>query len=197
MNAGIPEGPGNMETTEKVTKAAGVSDDAVKAATGKTWAEWFALLDAAGAMQMNHTKMAAYLYEQLHCPEWWNQMVAVGYEQERGLRDKHQTPTGYQIRCSKTIGVPIRVLFEAWQNEETRYRWLDAPLLIRKATPEKSVRITWVDGKSSLEVYFYPKGDARSLVSVQHRKLPDAMKAEQMKAHWAEALERLKGILEA
>ena len=92
-----------MKKTQKTaTKAAGVSDAAVQAKTGKGWQEWFALLDAAGARQMSHKEIAARLYDQLGCPDWWSQMVAVGYEQERGLREKHQTPAGYQVSASKT-----------------------------------------------------------------------------------------------
>ena len=31
-----------------------MSDEAVKAKTGKTWKQWFAILDKAGAKQMTH-----------------------------------------------------------------------------------------------------------------------------------------------
>src|SRR5215469_1117257 len=64
------------------------SDEAVKAKTGKVWAEWFKILDKAGAKKMPHKEIALYLYEKQKLPAWWCQMVAVGYEQERGLRQK-------------------------------------------------------------------------------------------------------------
>jgi hypothetical protein len=35
-------------------KAAGISDAAVQAKTGKTWTEWFAILDQAGAAAWPH-----------------------------------------------------------------------------------------------------------------------------------------------
>jgi uncharacterized protein YndB with AHSA1/START domain len=125
-------------------------------------------------------------------------MVTVTYEQARGLREKHQMPDGYQIGASKTIVVPIVTLFEAWQNLEMRACWLpDAPLSIRKATPNKSLRIDWENGRSRIDVGFYAKGDNKSQVSLQHSKLPDAERAAQMKAYWTAALARLKKILEA
>ncbi len=40
-------------STGKVT---GLSDQAVKKATGKSWQEWLAILDKAGARKMTHTK---------------------------------------------------------------------------------------------------------------------------------------------
>lgn len=71
-------------------KAAGISDRAVHTKTGKRWDEWFAILDEAGAKKWSHSQIAAYLYDSLEVPAWWNQMVAVAYEQERGLRPKPQ-----------------------------------------------------------------------------------------------------------
>jgi hypothetical protein len=68
-------------------KVAGISDAAVQAKTGKTWPEWLALLDRAGARKMNHQEIASYLHDELGCSGWWSQMVTVGYEQARGMRD--------------------------------------------------------------------------------------------------------------
>src|SRR5687768_242594 len=40
-----------------------MSDDAVKAKTGKVWKEWFAILDKAGAKNMTHQEIVRYLRE--------------------------------------------------------------------------------------------------------------------------------------
>ncbi len=69
-------------------------------------------------------------------------------------------------------------------------------IVIRKAAAGKSMRITWADGKSTLSVNFYAKGDGKSQVAVQHGKLPDAESAERMKVYWAKALRRLQRFLE-
>ena len=50
-----------------------MSDAAVQAKTGKTWKEWFAILDRAGARKMAHKEIAAYLYRELQVPAWWSQ----------------------------------------------------------------------------------------------------------------------------
>jgi hypothetical protein len=187
-----------MRKTDETNKAASISDAAVQAKTGRTWQEWFAILDAAGAQKMNHKTLAAYLYEQLGCLGWWNQMVAVTYEQARGLREKHQKPEGYEISVSRTIAVSAGALYKAWKNERTRRRWLpDTPIVIRKATEAKCLRITWKDGKTSVDVSFYPKGEAKCQVTVQHGKLPDAKAGARMKTFWAESLDRLKETVEA
>ena len=134
---------------EGADKFAGVGSDAVQAKTGKTWAEWFAVLDKAGAQQMPHPRIARYLAEQQGVSDWWCQMLTVGYEQARGLRAVHEKTDGFAANASKTFAVPAMDLYQAWADADRRNRWLaDAPLNVRKATPGKSLRITWADGSS-------------------------------------------------
>ncbi len=173
-----------------------MSDAAVQAKTGKTWPEWFAIMDKAGCSKLNHKEIVAFLTTAHNVGSWWRQMITVAYEQARGLRDKHEKPSGYEISRSKTIGVPISAAFKAWSDARLRSRWLGkADLTIRKATENKSLRITWNDGGSNLEVMFYPKGADKCQVTVQHGKLPDAKAGERMKAYWGEALDRLAETL--
>lgn len=169
-----------------------ISDEAVRAKTGRTWGEWFEILDREGAREMPHRQIAEILAGKHGVDGWWAQSVTVAYERERGLRDKHQKPDGYEVSGSKTLPVPVDALFAAWQDETVRGRWLgETGLTIRKATPNKTMRITWPD-QTNVEVYFYAKGDAKCQVAVQHGKLPDAETAAHRKTWWAEALERLR-----
>jgi len=174
-----------------------ISDEAVQSKTGKTWAEWFAILDATGAMKMNHKGIVAYLREQYRVGPWSQQMVTVAYEHEGGKRRKYETPTGFQASAGKTMAVPPAALYKAGQSETIRKRWLPDPAItIRRATPNKSLRITWSDGKTSVEVNSYPKGDGKSRVAVEHRKLATAKEVARMKSHWTKTL-RVRRTLEA
>lgn len=124
-------------------------------------------------------------------------MVTVAYEQSRGMREKHQTPQGYSVSVSRTVQVPLAALYKSWQDENMRARWLmPGPLEIRKATRNKSMRITWKD-KTHVEVNFYARGRGKSQVTTQHSKLSDAKTAARMKACWSRSLDRLKGMMEA
>lgn len=181
-----------MATKIASKRTAGISDAAVRKATGKSWDEWFAKLDKAGAKKMAHREIAETLHK-MECGDWWSQMVAVGYEQARGLRIKHERPDGYSISRSKTIAVPVSKLFKAWKDEKVRGEWLDgAALTIRKATANKSIRITWGDGTTNVEVMFYPKDKSKAQVTVQHNKLSSAKEGERMKRFWGDALGRLQ-----
>ncbi len=173
-----------------------MSDEAVKAKTGKKWDQWFAILDKAGAKKMTHQEIVKFLNSQHDVGPWWQQMVTVTYEQARGLREKHEKPGGYQISVSRTVNVPLANLYKAVANEKSRSSWLPEVGLVRKATARKSMRVTWKDGKTSLEINFLPKGDAKSQVVVQHSKLPDAKAAAKMKTFWGKALDRLREVLE-
>jgi len=185
--------------TTKSSTAPRMSDIAVKAKTGKNWKDWFTVLDKAGARKMNHQEIVKLISEKYDVGPWWQQMVTVTYEQARGLRAKHQKPEGFEISGSKTIAVPIATLFKAWFNEKIRRRWLseaDNGLTIRKATPNKSLRITWIDGRTSIAVDFYAKGNGKSQVALNHGRLKNAKEAAAKKRYWAEQLDRLKNELE-
>jgi uncharacterized protein YndB with AHSA1/START domain len=173
-----------------------MSDDAVQAKTGKTWKEWFAILDKAGAAKMNHQEIVKYLHANQGVGPWWQQMVTVTYEQARGLRDLHQKPKGYEISVSRTIDVPIAKAYKYIANEKTRTAWLgENGLVVRMATPNKIMHVTWSDGKTSVAIAFLPKGDKTQVVA-QHSKLPNAKASATLKAYWAKALDRLKAVLE-
>ncbi len=187
-----------QKTGGSLRKFGGISDEATRKATGRSWGQWLKILDKAGARKMDHQSIAAHLEK--HHPEvgdWWCQMVTVGYEQARGMRQKHEKPGGFEISGSKTIAAPVTAVFTAWQDAKTRRRWLAAEAItIRKATANKSMRITWTDGRTSVNVSFYAKGMGKSQVSVQHGKLPDAKAAARMKTYWAGKLDGLKALVE-
>jgi hypothetical protein len=179
------------------TSKAGMSDTALQAKTGRTWAEWVAVLDAAGAAQMTHRDIARYLHDEHSVPEWWTQMVTVGYERVRGLRDVGQRRGGaYETNKSKTIGVPVAQLFDAFLDSRRRRKWLGAvDLEIRKASANKTLRITW-DDATNVEVYFVAKGTGKSQVAIQHRKIASKSRAEELKRFWTEKLDALAEQLE-
>jgi hypothetical protein len=186
------------ETRDNKTKASGTSDEAVRRRTGRGWLEWFEILDRAGAKEMDHKSIVAYLNENHAISSWWQQQVTVAYEQERGLRKVHQMVDGYQISRSKTINVPLPDLYAAWEDENRRGRWLrEVSFEVRAARTGKSMRMAWVDPGGIVDVSFSSKGAGKSQLTVQHSKLKSQQLAEEMKIYWAEALKNLKAYLES
>ena len=178
-------------------RPAGIGDAAVLKATGRTWPQWLKALDAAGCGTMTHREIVAVVGDAHAIGPWWRQMVAVGYEQARGLREKHQVAGGYTATVSRTIDAPASALFDAWFDVRRRRRWLPDPDIdVRTVRPPKALRAVWVDGASRLDVQFTARGEDRAAVSVAHEKLPDARSVARMKTYWGAALGELKALLE-
>src|SRR5258705_2152681 len=181
----------------KGLRLAGVGSDAVLRATGRAWAEWLKVLDRAGAKKMPHKDIAGMLARKYAVPDWWSQMVTVGYEQARGLRVVNQNARGFAANASRTVGANVGRLYDAWNDPKVRARWLlDAPVEVKRSTDGKSMRMTWTVGDSSVEVGFFAKGADKSTVQVQHGKLKSAAAVTKQKAFWTDALDRLKALLE-
>ena len=175
-------------TPTNLAELAGMSDAALKQATGCNWGRWVPALDALGAATMTHRDIAKLVREKYKISSWWSQAVTVGYERIRGLREKGQSRGGtYTISKSRTYDVPVEDLYAAvtppgWT------RWLDGPApTVRKATAPRSVRIAWHDG-SRVELAVLKKGAARSQVQVEHGGLASKAEAERMRAWWTERL---------
>jgi hypothetical protein len=180
----------------KKTADPGMSDEAVKAKTGKTWEQWVAALDGLQCHKLAHSEIAVLVERKFGVRDWWSQMVTVGYERLRGLREKHETERGYQVSASKTIEAPAAAAFSAWTDVKIRESWLGkAPLVIRKATPHKSVRVTW-EGPTTVEINIYVKGKEKCQVTAQHNKLGTAAAGARQKQFWKGKLEKLKALLE-
>ena len=162
-----------------------ISDEAVKRATGRDWAQWLKLLDKAGAKTKPHREIAAMVSEKFGAPPWWSQMVTVYYERERGLRDVHQTAEGYRASVSKTFDLPVETLFEKFRRAAKKAKYTE-----RKATAPKSLRLNAPD-ETSVEVGFYAKGEKKSSAAVQHSKLTSQKDVAKRKAYWREVLESL------
>lgn len=189
------DSPAKSSAVTDYAALAGMSDAAISAKTGKTWAQWARALDAIGAAKMPHRDIASHVYQNYEISGWWSQSVTVGYERIRGLRVIGQRRSGiFEAAKSKTISVPAAVVFDAFANARKRKQWLpNIALTVRKATKPKSVRITWPD-KTSVEVWITAKGEKCS-VSIQHTKLASKEDANARKAFWAERLATLEEVL--
>ncbi|MEU7068558.1 hypothetical protein AB0B30_03050 [Streptomyces narbonensis] len=187
------DGTAGRRITEKL------SDEALTASTGRGWAAWFARLDAWGGTTRTHTEIARHLVEAEGLNGWHAQSVAVGYEQERGLREVGQSCDGdWQASASRTVNAPAARVTEAFVDEALRRRWLpDGDFDVRTHRPGKSLTADWEGATSRISVYLTPKGGARTQVGLGHTKLPDADAVVAYKEFWRARLTDLKNLLES
>jgi hypothetical protein len=200
--AAIPRADAARRTAEPApvdTSLFPCGEEALRAATGKGWSEWLALLDAAGAaaQSLDHPRILELAMQSLpDSAGWWAQMVSVGYERVRGLREKHESCNGeFQATLSKTFPVPLFAAFAAWADATLRRNWLDAPdLSFTKLNAGKNIRARWPNG-ALLDIRFNATGPDKCQIVVDTRKLGDAEAVRAAKAFWQAQFDRLQEYL--
>jgi hypothetical protein len=114
-----------MQMTPQATGPRGFSDETVRARTGRTSAEWYAILDAWDGPSKGHTRMARYLVEEHGVSGWWAQSLTVRYEWERGLR--HEAAAPDDLRAALATHPAAGERFERLQPTHQReyIEWID------------------------------------------------------------------------
>ena len=187
--------PPSAKKRKSIKEAAGVSTDAVARRTGKSWDDWFEVLDTAGAATLDQRGIIAILAQKHGIGPWWQQMIAVGYESLRAKSDKPVVADGFQISSSCTLDAPVTRVFRLWNDSGERARWLaDDRFVVRGVTADKVIRARWGKGNSHVAVSFTEKS-GRTEVSVEHQQIESQGAADQMKAYWAKKLSLMGQLL--
>jgi hypothetical protein len=178
--------------------ARGTGSDGVRRATGRTRAEWFATLDAAGMRGRPYRETAGLLVDEHGLSRWWAQKLTVEYEQARGRRKPGARPDGtFTVTATKTVAAPVARAFAAFADPKARRRWLpDVRLRKRGSEQGRSLRFDHADGTSRVNVTFAAAPNGKTQVAVEHVRLPDAEVAAGEKARWRERLTAYKAGLE-
>lgn len=173
-----------------------VSDAAVRKSTGKTWDQWFRILDAWEGANHTHSEIARHLHVEQGVNGWWAQSVTVGYERARGMRAPHQRPDGFCAYVSKTFPVEAERLERAFADARQRNRWLErGTLTARPSKAQTSLRFDFREGPTRTLVFFDSKGPSKATASIQHERLPDREAVEEMRAFWKERFKHLAQVL--
>lgn len=168
----------------------GVGDDAVREATGRDRAEWFALLDQAGAATWKHKDIASWLVAEHGVDGWWAQGITVGYEQARGIRRPGQRQDGtFEASVSRTVALDtadaLRMLAAIVTSE------LDVdPLALNLTAKHPTARFP-LDGGEYVLATASPLGDGRSSIGLTWGRMPDGSRLADVKAsmrQWLKAV---------
>jgi hypothetical protein len=183
-------------SAKNYAELAGMSDAAIKKATGCDWEKWVFCLDYVGAQDWSHRAIADHVHTAYKVKDWWTQTVTVGYERIKGLRAIGQRRDGgFEANKSKTLNASAAAVFRAFAHARVRKHWLNGvKVTVKKATPNRSVRMLWDDG-TPVEVWIVPKGAKKTAAQVQHRKLASKEDADGRKKYWDERLSALAEVL--
>lgn len=195
-----------------------VTNEAAKAATGKTLNQWFAELDKQDALKQGRRAISNILMDEKVDP-WWCTTIAVEYEKHHQMLKKDGLYEGYFICSTKTIAAPPDQVFSAWSNGTSLSKWFgdstkadvkdggsyqnkdgDKGTFLR-VRENKDIRMTFEsDGFSAptqVDVQFQDKGKGKTGLLVNHTRIQTRAEADGLRAAWAEALDQLKKVCEA
>jgi hypothetical protein len=169
---------------------------ALVAASGRDYADWFALLDAWQAPGRPYVEIAGWLTAQGLSP-WWAQKLVVEYEQARGLRRAGARSDGsYSAGASKTIAASADAVYSAFTDPTIRSSWLSTPTLSqRRGTPPRSAHFDCEDEAGRLHMTVVSASSDKVTVTVEQSGLTDPTAVEQTKQHWRQRLSLLKNYL--
>ena len=107
------------ETTTPAHNPA-ISDDRLKAATGRSRQRWFALLDKAGAESWDRRRIARWLGVKHEVDAWWAQSLTVDYERARGLRQGRTRKGPLRTSAWKTIRRPAEAVWPFLDDDDVK-----------------------------------------------------------------------------
>jgi uncharacterized protein YndB with AHSA1/START domain len=195
-----------------------VTNEAAKAATGKTLDQWFAELDKAGGLKLGRRDINNRLYAQ-KLELWWCATIAVEYERHHDVRKKDGLYEGYFVCATKTIAAPPTVVFKAWSSGAELSKWFgdgtkaavkeggsfqnqdgDKGTFLR-VRPNKDIRMTFenagLSAPTRVDVQFQDKGKGKTGLLVNHTRIQTREEADGLRAAWGQALDQLKVTCEA
>ncbi len=187
---------GERLSEPELEELAGISTAALRRATDHDWGWWLDRLTSDGYRQKKHREITRHVEKTYDISRWWTQSMVIGFERIVGLREIGQSREGdFSASKSKTLPVAIERLFDAFNNASLRDRWLPGvEWNVRKATPHSSIRLEGFDG-CPVELWFTSKGEAKSGVQIQQRKLTSKEDVARVKGEWAERIEALTRFL--
>ena len=177
------------------------SDEKVKQATGKTWSQWFGLLDKAGAKKMPHIEIARLLYKKYLAADkskdlspdvaksggWWSQMVTVEYERSRALRKVNQTVSGYNVSVHRTMPASVTKLFNSWRPIAKA-----EGLVENTVHKNKVIRYKADKGQPLYVAAFAVKNSKASRIGFEVMRLNKQREIEKERAKWKKILDKLE-----
>ena len=190
----------------------------VKAKTGKTLKQWFALLEGRDDVKKGRRECVQVLYGEHELDEWWAVTVSIEYERAKNLVEKDGKPRGYSICSTKTIAAPLERVFQSFGEAQLLSHWLGPQAkasltdgggfetadgdrgTFTRVRANKDLRIAWEHGSlapgTQVEVLFADKGKGKTGITLNHTRIQDRATADQVRVAWGAAFERLKALLE-
>lgn len=170
-------------------KTQSISEQAVQKATGRSWEEWFALLNNIQGGQLTHREIAQKLSSEHHVEGWWAQNITVEFERSIGRREHGQRCDGdFEVSVSKTLAGTMDSALMTWQQlVENAVGFNDVAFSNEPNTSRTDKwrywRVNLADG-TRVNILFSQKDPGKAQLTVQHTKLQNRDDADRWKLYW-------------
>ncbi len=194
-----------------------MSAEAIRKATGKSWDDWYGLMDKFGGAAKGRKALGEFLLKKHGVDAWWTTTLIVEYEKARKVVEKDGQPKGYNICVTKAIKAKPAQVFDAFSSAAKLGKWLGAGTKldfreggsletagghrgsIKKINPGKLIRFTWEGQRHAagelVEVKLQPSGEKCSVI-LTHDRIQTRDAADGLRTAWGQALDTLKAQLE-
>jgi len=196
-----------------------ITDKTVAERTGRSWEEWFTILDKWGAQEKGHKLTAKFLAEEWKVSPWWSQTITVRYEQMRGKRRLGQRSDGkFAVSVTRSIKTTNEKAWDALVDPALLSIWFtknaESDLRVGGSysnadgdrgkflaiEPYRRLKFTWENPDhcpgTIVEFAFSEISPDRVRVVLEHQRIEDQTGYEKMKADWSQAMGSLKSFLE-
>jgi uncharacterized protein YndB with AHSA1/START domain len=195
-----------------------VTDEACKAATGRTIQDWFAEIDSLGGPSVGRKGVNDHLYGNLKVDMWWVATINNLYEAHKGVIEKDGRGKGFNICVTKTISAPLDKVYEAWTDPAALSKWFGANTqatvadggtytnddgdtgAFKRVRRGKDLRFTWENPAhqpSMVDVTFTDKGNGKTYLLVNLDRVQTRSEADGLRHGWGSAVDKLKTLLES
>jgi len=170
-----------------------MSVKSVEKATGKSWNEWFKLLENMKARALSHKEIAQKLAEQRGVTGWWAQTIAVAYEQHIERRKPGQASDGkYQVSVSKTVEGTLDEALDKWLAVVAGRKDFSRVPITRRRTSLGSGKFRYwrcglIDG-SRVSVGVSRKEPGKAVIAIGHENLTSLKQINHWRSFWKSLL---------
>lgn len=196
------------------------TDAAIKKDTGKSFKEWFAILDAAGGPALGRRALSQLVViEPKAMLVLWGPSINFEYEKHHGIVEKDGRPKGYTICVTKSIAAtPVQVYAVAadgktWKHwfgtnakadvkEGGKYSCDDGDQgVFKRVRQDKDLRMTVENprhaGIDPYDIVFQPAPKDKCMLMVTINRIQSREIADELRDSWTVAFDKLKGLAEA
>lgn len=195
-----------------------VSDEACKAATGRTLQEWFKALDEMDGLKIGRRESVSKIYDSTAKDAWWATTVFVEYERHHGVVKKDGNAEGYSICATKSISAPVEKVYALWTDPAQFAEWYgdngqedvkeggsfscDAGTkgTFTRVRENKDLRFTWEHPGCSIPMtvdVMFQDNKGKCLMNVMTSRIQTRGETDGLREAWSNALTKLKSLAES